>query len=202
MRIEYGPIPSRTENSQNQASEHLRFIRDVMERSASFTAVPGWGMVAVGITAALASWIASIQATSDGILIVWFIEAVVAVTIAVWTLRRKARKCGVSLTSGPGRKYILTLAPSMVAGLLFTVALWQAGNQDLLATLWLLFYGAGTITGGTSSVRIIPILGICFMVMGIISLFLPPAWMHLLLALSFGGLHIGFGLYIARRYGG
>ncbi len=202
MRIEYGPVPSRTENSQNQASEHLRFIRDVMERSASFTAVPGWGMVAVGITAALAAGIASMQATSDGILIVWFMEAVVAVTIAVWTLRRKARKCGVSLTSGPGRKYILTLAPSMVAGLLFTVALWQAGNQELMATLWLLFYGAGTITGGTSSVRIIPVLGICFMVMGILSLFLPSSWMHLLLGFSFGGLHIGFGLYIARRYGG
>lgn len=202
MRIEYGPISSRAGDSQSQASEHLRFIRDVMERSASFTAVPGWGMVAVGVTAIIAAWISSMQSSADAELVIWFIEAVVAVTIAIWTLRRKAQKCDVSLTSGPGRKYILTLAPSMVAGLLFTVALWQAGNQDMLATLWLLFYGAGTITGGTSSVRVIPVLGICFMVMGILSLFLDPAWMHLLLAVSFGGLHIGFGLYIARKYGG
>ena len=202
MRIEHGPVPRRARSPENQASEHLRFIRDVMERSASFTAVPGWGMVAAGGTALIASWIASMQPTEQGSLFVWFIEAIVAVTIGIWTLRRKARQSGVSLTSGPGRKYILTLAPSMVAGLLFTVALWQAENLDLLATLWLLLYGAGTITGGASSVRVIPVLGICFMVMGIVSLFLPFAWMHLLLALSFGGLHIGFGLYIARKYGG
>ena len=202
MPIQHGPLPRRAQNPEKQASEHLRFIRDVMERSASFTAVPGWGMVAVGITALPASWIASLQATAEGELIVWFTEAAIAVTIAVWALRKKALKCGVSLTSSPGRKYVLTLAPSMVAGLLFTVALWQAGNLDLLGTLWLLLYGAGTITGGASSVRTIPILGICFMFMGIFSLFTPPAWQHVLLALSFGVLHIGFGLYIARKYGG
>ncbi|MCY4160168.1 MAG: hypothetical protein OXE92_10740 [Bacteroidetes bacterium] len=202
MQIEHGPVSRRNQNPEKQASEHLRFIRDVMERSASFTAVPGWGMVIVGGTALLAAWIASIQATSDGSLIVWFMEAIIAVAVGIWTLRKKAQKSGVSLTSGPGRKYILTLAPSMVAGLLFTVALWKAGNLELLATLWLLLYGAGTITGGASSVRVIPVLGICFMVMGIISLFIPSAWMHFLLALGFGGLHIGFGLYIARNYGG
>jgi len=202
MHIQHGPVPRRDQNPEKQASEHLRFIRDVMERSASFTAVPGWGMVVVGGTALIASWLASMQATADDSLIIWFVEAMIAVAIGVWTLRRKARKSGVSLTSGPGRKYVLTLAPSMVAGLLFTVALWKAGNLELLATLWLLLYGAGTITGGASSVRVIPLLGICFMVMGIISLFIPFVWMHLLLALGFGGLHIGFGFYIARNYGG
>jgi len=202
MLIEHGPVPRRTQSPQNQASEHLRFIRDVMERSASFTAVPGWGMVVVGLTALSAAWIASIQDSPDASLMVWFIEASIAVMIAVLTLYWKARKSGVSLTSGPGRKYILTLAPSLVAGLLFTVALWQAGNTELLATLWLLLYGAGTITGGASSVRVIPALGVCFMMMGIVSLFVAPAWMNVLLALSFGGLHIGFGLYIARKYGG
>jgi len=202
MFIEHGPVSRRAQSPENQASEHLRFIRDVMERSASFTAVPGWGMVIVGATALPAAWIASVQSTSDASLMVWFIEATIAVMIAVWTLYRKARKSGVSLTSGPGRKYILTLAPSLVAGLLFTVALWRAGNTDLLATLWLLLYGAGTITGGASSVRVIPTLGLCFMMIGIVSLFVAPMWMNVLLALSFGGLHIGFGFYIAKKYGG
>jgi len=202
MPIQHGPVSRQDQSPENQASEHLRFIRDVMERSASFTAVPGWGMVVVGLTVLPASWIASIQNSPNESLVVWFIQAAIAVIIGLWTLHRKAHKSGVSLTSGPGRKYILTLAPSMVAGLLFTVALWQADQQDLLATLWLLLYGAGTITGGASSVRVIPLLGISFMVMGIISLFIEPQWMYVLLALSFGGLHIGFGLYIARKYGG
>ncbi len=202
MHIQHGPVSRQDQSPENQASEHLRFIRNVMERSASFTAVPGWGMVVVGLTVLPASWIASVQNSPNASLIVWFIQAAIAVIIGLWTLYRKAQKSGVSLTSGPGRKYILTLAPSMVAGLLFTVALWQAGNLDILATLWLLLYGAGTITGGASSVRVIPLLGLSFMMMGIISLFIPPEWMYVLLALSFGGLHIGFGLYIAQKYGG
>lgn len=202
MLIGNGPISHRSTPPEKQASEHLRFIRDVMERSASFTAVPGWGMFVVGITSLLATWMAAVQATPEGWLTVWLIDAAIAVTVAIFTLRRKARRCGVSLSSGPGRKYILTLAPSMVAGLLLTVALWRAGSLDVLPTLWLLLYGVGTITGGASSVRTIPVLGICFMVLGVVSLFVPQIWMDILLALGFGGLHIGFGLYIARRYGG
>ncbi len=202
MLIGHGPISHRGTPPEKQASEHLRFIREVMERSASFTAVPGWGMFVVGISSLPAVWIATMQTSPEGWLIVWLVEAAIAVTIAILTLRRKARKCGVSLSSGPGRKYILTLAPSMVAGLLLTVALWRAGNLDVLPTLWLLFYGAGTITGGASSVRTIPVLGICFMVLGVVSLFVPGIWTDILFVLGFGGLHIGFGLYIARRYGG
>ena len=202
MLIGHGPISHRGTPPEKQASEHLRFIREVMERSASFTAVPGWGMFVVGITSLPAVWIATMQTSPEGWLTVWLVEATIALTIAILTLRRKARKCGVSLSSGPGRKYILTLAPSMVAGLLLTVALWRAGNLDVLPTLWLLLYGAGTITGGASSVRTIPVLGICFMVLGVVSLFVSDIWTGILFVLGFGGLHIGFGLYIARRYGG
>lgn len=202
MLVGRGPISRRSVPPEKQASEHLRFIHDVMERSASFTAVPGWGMFVVGITSLSAAWIAAVQASPEGWLTVWLVDAAIAVSVAIVTLRRKAHRCGVSLSSGPGRKYILTLAPSMVAGLLLTVALWRAGSLDVLPTLWLLLYGVGTITGGASSVRTIPVLGICFMVLGVVSLFVPQLWMDILLALGFGGLHIGFGLYIARRYGG
>jgi len=171
-----------------------------MERTASFTAVPGWSMFVVGLTAMPAAFLAAGQKTSEGFLLIWLIELAIALCIGVIGLRRKAHRVGVSLRSGPGRKYLLNTAPPLVAGLLLTVAFWQKGDLSLLPAVWLLLYGAGTITGGGNSVSLIPVLGILFMVLGALTLLIP--YDHWILATGFGGLHIGFGLLIARRYGG
>jgi hypothetical protein len=45
-------------------------------------------------------------------------------------------------------------------------------------------------------------MGFCFMIAGIVAFVTPVAWANYVLAASFGGLHIGFGLQIARRHGG
>lgn len=205
MPFEHMPVRREAPTHQSQATEHLRFIREVMERSASFTAVPGWGMFIVGASALPTALIAALLAPDgqgDMFLGIWLADALFAIAVGVITLRRKMRRIGVSLRTGPGRKYILSLAPPIVAGLLLSAALWRGGSTELLPVLWLLLYGAGTITGGASSVRTIPILGICFMALGVVALLLPYAWIHVVLAAGFGGLHIGFGLFIARNYGG
>ena len=185
-----------------RAAEHLRFIREMMARSGSFTAVPGWGMMAMGATALPTALIAELQPTPDRWLAVWLLDAAVAASLGVVALWWKTRRSGVSLRSGPGRKYVLSLLPPFVAGLLLTVAVWQSGYEDLLPSLWLLLYGAGTITGGAYSVRAVPLMGVGFMALGAAALLVPFAWGNVLLAVGFGGLHIGFGLIIARNYGG
>ena len=194
------PIPRGANGSEDQAAEHLRFIREVMERTASFTAVPGWSMFWVGLMALPAAFLAARQPTVDRFLLVWLFALVAALAVGVTGLRRKAHRSGVSLRSGPGRKYILNMAPPLVAGIALTVALWQRGDAEMLAAIWLLLYGAGTITGGGNSVGLIPVLGLLFMALGVLALLLPLD--HWMLATGFGGLHIGFGLAIARKYGG
>ena len=58
------------------------------------------------------------------------------------------------------------------------------------------------MTAGAFSVRVVPLMGIGFMVLGSIALLVPALSGDLLLALGFGGLQIAFGAVIARRHGG
>ena len=58
------------------------------------------------------------------------------------------------------------------------------------------------ISAGTFSVRVVPLMGIGFMALGAIALATPAAWGDAWLAAGFGGLHVAFGLVIARRHGG
>ncbi len=184
------------------AIDDLRFIRETMERSSSFTAVPGWGQVAMGAIAILAAWIASRQTSSSSWLKIWLAAAVAAAAIALPAIWMKAQRAGLPLTSGPGRKFATSFLPPIAVGALLTVALYRGGVPSLLPGMWLLLYGAGIITGGAFSVAIIPVMGGCFMFAGVLALLAPATWGNLLLASAFGGLHILFGMLIARRYGG
>ena len=187
---------------RERAFENLRFIRETLERSASFTAVPGWGGVAVGVSALGAAVVASRPASPQAWLTTWLAEAVVAFLLGGSAVIRKARAARLPVLTGAGRKFALSLFPPLVAGALLTAALSRAGMFGTLPGVWLLLYGAGVVAAGAFSVRIVPIMGLCFMLAGIAALFSPFAWANALLAAGFGGLHILFGAIIARRYGG
>lgn len=186
----------------DHARDNLRFIRETMERAGSFTAVPGWGGVAIGITALGAAIIASRQTSHFDWFATWIIEACVAVAIAVWTTISKARTSGMSLLSGPGRRFVYSFAPPLFAGALLTLLLGRTASIGAIAGIWLLLYGTGVVTGGAFSIRVVPLMGLCFMVLGTVALFSPSNWGDILLAAGFGGLHIIFGAVIARSYGG
>jgi hypothetical protein len=185
-----------------RARDNLRFIRETMERAGSFTAVPGWGGVAMGITALGAAVVAYRQTQLTAWLAVWLVEAVLAVGIAGWTTLLKAREARVSLLAGPGRKFAMSFSPPIFAGALLTVILYRGGVAWAIPGTWLLLYGTGVVTGGAVSIRIVPLMGLCFMVLGAVALFCPASWGGAFLAGGFGGFHIVFGAVIARRYGG
>lgn len=183
------------------AIEDLRFIRETLERSSAFTAIPGWGQVAMGVTAIPAAWLAARQNSSAMWLTVWLAEAVFASSMAIAATQNKAQRAGVPLTSGPARKFALSFLPAVVAAAILTFVIYQTGLTRVLPGTWLLLYGAGVVSAGALSVAIVPAMGTCFMLLGIVALIFPGLG-NLWMALGFGGLHLVFGFSIARRYGG
>lgn len=198
-------IPSmapQPESLGSHAAENLRFIRSAMERSSTFTAIPGKGGVAMGVVALAAAMVAAPHAGSDRWLATWLAAAVVAAIIGLVAMAHKARRAGLALTGSSGRRFALGLAAPFAAGAAITYALWQAGNYAVMAPAWLLLYGTGVLTGGMFSVSIVRAVGICFMAAGMAAIVTPPGWGNMWLAIGFGGLQIGFGIHIARNHGG
>lgn len=192
-----GPI-----DLQHRALNDIQYIRETMERSGSFTAVSGWAGVAMGLIALAAAFAGSLQTTWDAWLLIWVAAAVVATPVALVGMARKARSAGSSLLNGPGRKFIWSFAPPIGVGLLLSVFFYQAGMVQDMPGLWLLLYGAAVVSGGSHSVKIIPVSGLAFLAVGAFALFAPASWGNALLALGFGGIHLVFGSIIVRRHGG
>lgn len=173
-----------------------------MEGAACFTAVSGIGEIAVGVTALAAAWLAAIQKSREAWIGVWLLEALVGVLVSVAAIVWKARRRDISLLSQPVRRFALGLLPPFLAGGVLTAVLFSQGAYAALPGLWLLLYGTGVVTGGAYSVRIVPVMGLAFMILGALTLVAPAAWGDLLLAAGFGGLHVVFGAVIAWRHGG
>lgn len=194
--------PIRTVPIHDRAMDNLRYIRETMERATPFTGISGRGEMAIGATALIACVIAAQQPTFKSWLAVWFAEGLISVLIAGWSMDRKARSLHMPLFSGSGRKVVFSLAPPVIAGGVLTIVLVRAGLPTAIPGVWLLLYGTGVITGGMFSVRAVPVMGLCFMVLGAIALFTPPAFANWFMAVGFGGLHLLFGAIIVRKYGG
>ena len=185
-----------------RAIDNLRFIRETMASAAAFTAVSGWGQIATGVVALAAAVIAARQSSDGAWLLTWIAAAGLALAVGGWATLRKAEAAGQSLLSGAGRKAALSFAPPLAAAALLTLVLYRGGLVEAIPGMWLLLYGAGVITGGAFSVKALPVMGVCFMALGAVTLAAPFGWSTWLLAAGFGGLHLAFGAVIVRRYGG
>lgn len=186
----------------DQAAENLRFIRHAMERSATFSAVPGAGGALMGIVGLIAAAIASQQPTPARWLAVWLGAAVTAVVIGTVAMHRKAARSGPPLAGASARRFALSLTAPLVAGAALTLGLWTHGAWSVMPATWLLLYGTGLVTGGAFSVAPLQPLGVCFMASGALALFTPDAWADVWLGFGFGVLQVAFGIHIARAHGG
>jgi hypothetical protein len=185
-----------------------------MEGAAAFTDVPGWGLVVSGGVALATAPLAARQPTPERWIATWLGAALVAAVAGSWMMFRKMRqRVGRDqplMLSVPARKFLLGFWPSILAGALLTFALidpFVPGIEAHLSArvfpgLWLLLYGLGVTTAGAFSIRAVPLMGLGFITLGAVALFVPVLDGDLMMALGFGALQVVFGVRIARRYGG
>ena len=195
-------MAAQPESFGSHAAENLRFIRNTMERTSTFTAIPGVGGAAMGLVAIAAAVVASRQPQGNRWLATWLGAAAIAAVIGLIAMTHKARQAGLAMTGASARRFALGMAAPFVAGAAITYALWVDRNFTVMAPTWLLLYGAGVLTGGMFSVPVVRAVGLCFMAVGLASILTPHGWNDVWLAAGFGGLQIGFGIYIARNHGG
>ncbi len=196
-------VPNRPPRSvSSQAADNLTFIRSAMERSSTFTAVPGAGGVVMGAIGLIAAGVGARQPTADRWLATWLAAASVAAIVGLVAMTWKAHRAAMTLTGTNARRFALGMAAPFVAGAAITYELWAVRNFTVMAPAWLLLYGAGVLTGGMFSVPVVRAIGVCFMAAGIGAIVTPHEWGNVWLAIGFGGLHVGFGTYISRNHGG
>jgi hypothetical protein len=184
------------------AAENLRFIRDTIEASQTFTTVPGKGCIAMGIAAIIASILEGIPSLGPHWLPIWLTAAVTSCAIALFFMEQKARVQGLSLRRTVATRFFLTLAPAFAAGGILTVALTDIVSRDIVAGIWLLLYGVGIAACGLFSIPVVLIAGFAFMGLGTVALAAPAGWAPWLLGAGFGGIHLILGGLIIKDHGG
>ncbi|HQZ95336.1 MAG TPA: hypothetical protein PLP21_03405 [Pyrinomonadaceae bacterium] len=189
-------------NIGDRAIDNLQFIRETMERSTHFTAVPGYGGMLMGVTALVAAYIANTQVLLRDSLVTWLIEGALAFAIGMLAMWQKSKIGGQSLVSAPARKFALGFAPPLIVGVIVVLGLAKNGYFYVMAPICMLSYGAAVVCGGAFSVRVIPVMGWFFMALGAIAFAIPAHYGNMMMGASFGMLHIIFGAIIAKKYGG
>jgi len=189
-------------STSSDVLDQLQFIRHTMESVTSFTAVPGWGMVMLGGTALAVAFLARRVDSQLTWVVLWLGEALLAGLISLVAMVKKTGSLAKLAASIPARKCALSLAPPLAAGAVLTIVMMEQRLYSVLPGMWLILYGVAVITGGAFSVRVIPVMGICFAIFGTLALAMPSNWANGIMAAGFGGLHVVFGLLIARRHGG
>jgi hypothetical protein len=194
------------------AADNLRFIRQTMARSTTFTGVSGIGLMVEGVIALIGGYVAALRLSPDWWIHTWIVVAVAGFCVGLGAMAVKVRLRGIHFWSGAGTRFVFHVAPAIVAGMFITEMLYRNGAQHLMPGTWLMLYGVGVVSGGAFSPRVIPLGGGVLMALGAVCFFLPAQgdWpvvapmlaSDLILVLGFGVVHIVFGAIIARRYGG
>ena len=184
----------------DHALDNLRYIRETMERASAFTSIPGWGGFVIGITA-IATAVIARDFKSERWLSAWLIEAAIAATIGFTTMAIKGRRAGTDFTAPAARRFFASYFAPLIAAAMLTLVLWRGGLFVAMPAAWLLLYGTSFVSSGAFSLRLVPVMGLLYMLLGIAAAVMPDAG-NVLMGAGFGGLHLVFGIVIARRYGG
>ena len=192
----HSPIPI-----ESRALGTLAYIRTSIESSGSM-AVPGMAGIVMGGIGIVATIVASVPRGAPHWLGIWLVAAAVAFALGGAMMAREAAQSGHARYLGPVRKFLLCLCPALLTGAALTFVLWRAGTTGLIPGVWLLLYGCAVLSASTVTIartmRLIFIMGVLFMLLGLLAFAAPPGTHTLILGMGFGALHTIFGILIGQ----
>ena len=199
--------------SAGEAEEHLRVIRQAMERSTKHSTLSGLSGVFVGLICLAGclltqTVVLNAPAPAGRMLFVGVWAGVLMLsffTDFVLTKRRAAR-VGKTAFSPLGKHLARAAAPGFFAALALSVfyAIHPGTPGGYLYGVWMLCYAVSLLSVGMFSVAEVSFLGWAFLAAGFLTLLIPPLFPigpRAAMALTFGGFHIGYGLWMGRKYG-
>jgi hypothetical protein len=195
----------------NQAAEHLQVIRTLMERSAIYRRALAPIMTFCGVLGISGGLIGRwLKIESDrNFVFFWSGVAVLALIGSFLLVRRQALKESEPFWSPPTRRVAQALLPPFFAGLFLSIVTFWLPEDDapliqcLLVALWAWLYGFAIYSAGFFVPRGMRLFGWIFVISGCILIVLARAGYvltsvsaHLLMGLTFGGLHLAYGIYL------
>jgi hypothetical protein len=190
--------------SPQDAAGQLQTIRMLLERATVYRAISLPAALLGGLLALPAAWLAS---TGNGAryMAVWFTALAVTGSFNAWQLARQARRESRPFLSSGLRLAMRALAPPLLAGGLVGGQLALRGQSVPCAATWVLCYGLALLASREFAPRSIVHLGTAFFVAGLLAFTclgaipalgpLTPA--NVLMAATFGLLHLAYAAAIA-----
>jgi hypothetical protein len=196
----------------------MQEIQRIMERTTLFTQLPGMAAVIGGILVLVGCTVSygmfrsfdfadflHLSLVDQGVFcVMWFLIGVAGIVLEVVLTARRAKRMNLSPTARSARVAAFSLTPSILVAMVLTVKFLipvtpRTEEVQYIVPIWMMLYGTGVYTAGLFSVRAPRILGLTFCGLGVVALLAFPAYGVLSAALSFGLLHIVFGMYILRK---
>jgi hypothetical protein len=201
----------------DEAQARMQEIQRIMERATLFTLLPGVPAVVGGLLVLAGCGVSYAMfrsldfadilhlsfAAQAAFCVMWFLIGLIGVLLEVlFTTRAAARQQLVP--QRPMRVAAFSLTPSVVVAMVLTFRFLirvepKAEEIQYIVPIWMMLYGTGVYTAGLFSIRPPRVLGLAFLALGIIALLCFPGYGVVSAALSFGLLHIVFGLYILGK---
>ncbi|HEV2471669.1 MAG TPA: hypothetical protein VGS41_03325 [Chthonomonadales bacterium] len=184
-----------------EAQENLRSILDLMERSTRYSTFSGLSGIIAGLASIGGCLAARTHPGPAGFLAIWAAVIFVAIGSDYMLTKRRAARVGKLILSRLGAQMMLAAAPGLGTGALLTIYCLENKLPGLIYPAWMLCYGIAVSAVGPFSQREVSLLGAAFLLAGAIALFLPPSAGLPIMAASFGGFHIFYGLEMCRKDG-
>jgi hypothetical protein len=203
---------------RDEAQARMQEIQRIMERATLWTLLPGTAAVLGGVLVLIgcavsygmfrsldfADIIGMSLSGQIAFCVMWFAIGVLGVVLEVAFTARSAKRQGISPPIRSARVAAFSLTPCVVVAMVLTVKFLipvqpRAEEIQYIVPVWMMLYGTGVYTAGLFSIRPPRVLGIVFIAMGIVALLWFQDFGVVSAAISFGLLHIVFGLYILRK---